>query len=262
VLLDDASFGTGEKITRPWRDRRGLATRSDGAQPPADHAFVRTTKPKAASTARIGAALARRKRAELLELLRPCFARTGPWLQAGKYAAAVMSQIPRRNGWTIAAQAGHQAPDKTQRLLSRAVWDTFAAACGAVTGSAGRPTTRKARDDRARSHLSLILRRRGSLTGATAPKDLCITEAVRGDRASGGARTVGTSSRRLGQLPSAGCEVARAGGRVIGAGGSGEAGVVHGDGHLYAVGRVQLGQDAGYVGLDGCLAHVQVGGDV
>jgi len=60
-------------------------------------------------------------------LLRPCFARTEAWLQAGKYAAAVMSQIPRRNGWTIAAQAGDRTPDKTQRLLSRAVWDTFAA---------------------------------------------------------------------------------------------------------------------------------------
>ena len=71
--------------------------------------------------------LARRKRVELLELLRPCFARTGPWLQAGKYAAAVMSQIPRRNGWTIAAQIGDRAPDKTQRLLSRTVWDTVAA---------------------------------------------------------------------------------------------------------------------------------------
>jgi SRSO17 transposase len=89
--------------------------------------FVRTTKPKAAAAARIGAALARRKRVELLELLRPCFARTEPWLQAAKYAAALMSQIPRRNGWTIAAQAGDRAPDKTQRLLSRAVWDTVAA---------------------------------------------------------------------------------------------------------------------------------------
>jgi SRSO17 transposase len=88
---------------------------------------VRTTKPKAAAAARIGAALARRKRAELLEGLRPCFARTEAWLQAGKYAAAVMSQIPRRNGWTIAAQIGDRAPDKTQRLLSRAAWDTFAA---------------------------------------------------------------------------------------------------------------------------------------
>jgi hypothetical protein len=67
---------------------------------------VRTTESKAAAAARIGAVLARRRRAELLELLRPCFARTEPWLQAGKYAAAVMSQIPRRNGWTIAAHEG------------------------------------------------------------------------------------------------------------------------------------------------------------
>ena len=64
-------------------------------------------------------------------MLRPCFTRTQPWLQAGNYAAAVMSQIPKRNGWTIAAQIGDRAPDKTQRLLSRAVWDTFAA-MGAV----------------------------------------------------------------------------------------------------------------------------------
>ena len=81
----------------------------------------------AAAAARIGAALARRKRAELLELLRPCFARTEPWLQAGKYAAAVTSDLRRRNGWTIAAHVGDRTPDKTQRLLSRAVWDTFAA---------------------------------------------------------------------------------------------------------------------------------------
>jgi SRSO17 transposase len=50
-----------------------------------------------------------------------------PWLQAGKYAAALMSQIPRRNGWTIAEHAGDRSPDKTQRLLNRAVWDSFAA---------------------------------------------------------------------------------------------------------------------------------------
>jgi hypothetical protein len=63
----------------------------------------------------------------LLELLRPCFARTGPWLQAGKYTAAVMSELPERNGWAIARHAGDKTPDKTQRLLNHAVWDTFAA---------------------------------------------------------------------------------------------------------------------------------------
>jgi SRSO17 transposase len=60
-------------------------------------------------------------------LLRPCFARTEPWLQAGKYVAAVMSDLPKRNGWTLAERAGDRAPDRMQRLLSRAAWDTFAA---------------------------------------------------------------------------------------------------------------------------------------
>jgi SRSO17 transposase len=39
-----------------------------------------------------------------------------------------MSQIPRRNGWTIAEHAGDRSPERTQRLLNRAVWDTAAAA--------------------------------------------------------------------------------------------------------------------------------------
>jgi SRSO17 transposase len=88
---------------------------------------VKTTKPEAAAAARIGAGLGRRKRAELLALLRPCFARAEPWLQAGKYAAALMSELPRRNGWTLAERAGDRTPDRMQRLLSRAVWDTAAA---------------------------------------------------------------------------------------------------------------------------------------
>jgi SRSO17 transposase len=88
---------------------------------------VTTTKPKAAAAARIGAALAARKRRELLGLLRPCFARVEPWLQAGRYIGAVASDLPTRNGWTIAQQAGDRAPRRTQRLLGRAAWDTFAA---------------------------------------------------------------------------------------------------------------------------------------
>jgi DDE superfamily endonuclease len=96
---------------------------------------VTTTKPKAAAAARIGAALAARKRGELLALLRPCFSRVEPWLQAGKYVAAVASDVPKRNGWTIAQQAGDRAPQRTQRLLNRAAWDTFAA-MGVVRGFA------------------------------------------------------------------------------------------------------------------------------
>ena len=49
------------------------------------------------------------------------------WLQAGKYLAAVMSDLPERNGWSIARHAGDATPDKTQRLLNHARWDTVAA---------------------------------------------------------------------------------------------------------------------------------------
>ena len=59
--------------------------------------------------------------------MRPAFARTGVWLHAGRYVGALMSDLPRRNGWTIARQAGDRSPDRTQRLLNRAAWDTFAA---------------------------------------------------------------------------------------------------------------------------------------
>jgi hypothetical protein len=51
--------------------------------------------------ARLGA----RKRWELLCLLRPCFARPEPWLQAGKYVSALASDLRKRNGWTIAEHA-------------------------------------------------------------------------------------------------------------------------------------------------------------
>jgi len=97
------------------------------AQPPRDHAFVTTTKTEAAAAARIGASLAARKRAELLGLLRSCFVRPEPWLQAGKYIAALASELPERNGWTIAEHAGDRTPERTQRLLNRAAWDTAAA---------------------------------------------------------------------------------------------------------------------------------------
>src|SRR5260221_584242 len=99
-------------------------------QPPVDHVLVRTTKPKAAAAVRIGAGLGQQKRVELAGLLQVCFARVEPWLQARKYVSAVASGLARRNGWTIAEQAGDRSPDKTQRLLNRAVWDTWGAVGG------------------------------------------------------------------------------------------------------------------------------------
>lgn len=55
--------------------------------------------------------------------IRGCFARVEPWLQARAYVQAVASDLPKRNGWSIAEWIGDRTPDKTQRLLNRAVWD-------------------------------------------------------------------------------------------------------------------------------------------
>ena len=45
----------------------------------------------------------------------------------GQVRAALISELPRVNGWSIARQAGDRTPDKTQRLLNHAAWDTVAA---------------------------------------------------------------------------------------------------------------------------------------
>jgi SRSO17 transposase len=88
---------------------------------------VTSAKSEAAAAVRIGAGLALRKQSELLGLLRPCFARTEPWLQAGKYVSALVSELPRVNGWSIARHGRDRTPDRTQRLLNHASWDTSAA---------------------------------------------------------------------------------------------------------------------------------------
>ena len=86
-----------------------------------------STRTEAAAAVSIGAGLALRKRDELLGLLRPCFARTEPWLQAGKYVSALACELPRVNGWSIARHVRDRTPDRTQRLLNHASWDTSAA---------------------------------------------------------------------------------------------------------------------------------------
>ena len=64
---------------------------------------------------------------ELHGRLRTCFRRIEPFVQAGCYIAALMSDLPRKNGWSIAEHAGDLSPDRTQRLLNHAVWDHDAA---------------------------------------------------------------------------------------------------------------------------------------
>jgi len=64
-----------------------------------------------------------RERSALMGAVRSCFARAQTWLQAGKYVSALASDLPSRNGWTIAEHAGDRSPDAMQRLLNRASWD-------------------------------------------------------------------------------------------------------------------------------------------
>src|SRR6266542_761925 len=70
---------------------------------------------------------AERERAELMGRFGAHFARVEPFAQAGKYVRGLMSDLPRKNCWTLAEYAGDRTPDRMQRLLNRASWDTLAA---------------------------------------------------------------------------------------------------------------------------------------
>src|SRR5207237_7690619 len=55
--------------------------------------------------------------------LAPFFARPEVLQHALLYLQAILSDIPRKNGWQIAEHARQSRPYGMQRLLSRAVWD-------------------------------------------------------------------------------------------------------------------------------------------
>src|SRR5216683_6696096 len=60
---------------------------------------------------------------QLHQRLAPYFARPEPYHHALLYLQAILSEIPRKNGWQIAEHARLARPYGIQRLLSRAVWD-------------------------------------------------------------------------------------------------------------------------------------------
>lgn len=64
---------------------------------------------------------------ELMGSMAECFRRWEPRIQARKYVRALMSDLPRKNCWTIAEHAGDATPGRMQHLLERAKWDTMAA---------------------------------------------------------------------------------------------------------------------------------------
>src|SRR5207302_2357722 len=59
----------------------------------------------------------------LHQRLAPHFARPEVRAHALLYLRAILSAIPRKNGWQIAERARQARPYGMQRLLSRAVWD-------------------------------------------------------------------------------------------------------------------------------------------
>jgi hypothetical protein len=70
----------------------------------------------------VEAELARRKLVELHGRLGPCFGRVEPFRQAGKYIAGLMSDLPRKNAWTIAELPGMgllASPKSTVRFTAR-----------------------------------------------------------------------------------------------------------------------------------------------
>jgi SRSO17 transposase len=60
---------------------------------------------------------------QLHQRLAACFARREPFEHALLYLQAVLSHLPRKNGWQIAEHAHQANPYGMQRLLSQAVWD-------------------------------------------------------------------------------------------------------------------------------------------
>ncbi|WP_039906521.1 transposase, partial [Micromonospora lupini] len=56
----------------------------------------------------------------------PRFRRSEPRLRVRQYLCGLVSGLGRKNGWTLAEQAGDASPDGMQRLLRWADWDVDA----------------------------------------------------------------------------------------------------------------------------------------
>ena len=56
----------------------------------------------------------------------PRFARAEPRQRVAAYVRGLVAPLERKNGWTLAEQAGEPSPDGMQRLLASADWDAGA----------------------------------------------------------------------------------------------------------------------------------------
>ena len=61
--------------------------------------------------------------ARIHQRLRPYFARPEPFQRALRFLQALLSEVPRKNGWQVAEQAREATPYGMQRLLAEAVWE-------------------------------------------------------------------------------------------------------------------------------------------
>src|SRR4051794_10405300 len=52
------------------------------------------------------------------------FARPEAVVNFGDFVGCLLAAVPRKNGWQVAAHAGHVSPDRQQNLLARASWST------------------------------------------------------------------------------------------------------------------------------------------
>jgi SRSO17 transposase len=51
------------------------------------------------------------------------FSRSEPRGSALAYMRGLVAPLERKNGWTLAEEAGHSGPDRIHRLLNRIEWD-------------------------------------------------------------------------------------------------------------------------------------------
>jgi SRSO17 transposase len=54
------------------------------------------------------------------------FARPEPTEVFADLVEGLLDDLPRKNGWTLAARAGHASPDRIQKFLAEASWDEAA----------------------------------------------------------------------------------------------------------------------------------------
>jgi SRSO17 transposase len=82
---------------------------------------------EAAAAAMVEAAAVGEHLDDVMAVMAGCFRRWEPRAAARRYVMALMSDLPRKNCWSIAEHAGDTTPGKMQHLLERAKWDTMAA---------------------------------------------------------------------------------------------------------------------------------------